>query len=240
VKNQSWRIKMNGSRSVAQLLSSCVVLLTIFAATSCAQVPPQQARSRIGVVDTDKIFQRYHKSQDRWQKISAQAEDIMELVADLKAQHTAATTEQAKHPTGSPEFIEQQRILDELLTKAPGLETQRQQIIQIKAAVIAELNAEILREVERVGSDHNLDLVLEKRLVLKGLSARPISWSLVHYVKPALDLTSRVIEVLNDKYRRLTGKSGAAVPVPEPEPEPEPEPVPEPVPEPEPEPVDSN
>ena len=200
---------MNGSRGAAQSLPSCFVLLTLFVATGCAPRPSQQARSRVGMVDTDKVFQGYHKSQDRWQKISAQADEIIALVADLRAQHTAAKNEREKHDAGSPEHKGQQAIIDEIEAKAPDLETQRQQIIQARTGVIAELNAEIFREVRRVGSDHDLDLVLEKRLVLQGLGPKPVSWTLVHYAKPGLDLTDRVIEVLNERYRRLTGKSSA-------------------------------
>ncbi len=194
---------MNGSCGalLRRLQSLFAVLSTLLVAAGCAPRPAAPSRLRIGIVDTDRVFQGYDKSQDRWRKISSQADDIIGRVADLRAQHTAAKNEQTKHEAGSPEFEEQQRVIDEIEAKVPDLETQRQQILQAKSSVIAELNAEILREVRLVGSDRGLDLVIEKRMVVQGLAPRPISWSLVHYSRPGIDLTDRVIDVLNRRYR---------------------------------------
>ena len=71
---------MNGSCGalVRRLQSSFTVLSTLLVAAGCAPRPAAPSRLRIGIVDTDRVFQGYDKSQDRGRKISSQADDIIE------------------------------------------------------------------------------------------------------------------------------------------------------------------
>ncbi len=161
-----------------------------------------RANNRIAVVETEKVFNEYKKSIDRKTEVDTKANELFEKGRDLKAQKTALQNELEKYEVGSPEYEAEQKKIDDLSTKEKSFEEELRKLYQSRDSIIQEINLEIIREIRAMASDRGYDVVLEKQLVLKGLSRQPLSWPLTHYVRPSLDMTTDLIERLNSKYLR--------------------------------------
>ena len=204
------------------------VALIACAGTGCAPVRGVESSgraTRLGIVDTEEVFNRYRKSVDRKQEIDVQASVVFDRAGALKSSRTELRNEQSKHAPGSPEFETAQAALDELEVKVGPLEEELRRLSGLFDDVIAEINLEIQQAVSRIGSDRNLEAVFEKRMVLKGIGPRRIARPLVHYAQPHLEITEDTIERLNREYLRTKTSGGALDDAPRREPAPAPAPA---------------
>jgi len=202
---------MNSQRAI-QSASMLVVCLVSIAIGSGCMTPRQTQVSKIGVVDSEDVFNRYRKSTDRRKEIDRGLDEVMTEVRRMKEEEAGLKESITSSPEGSPIYEEAKKKLENLKGQVPDVETEVKKLYRRRDDIIAELNLEIVREVRRVASERGLGTVFEKRIVMKGLGPRPLSWPLIHYTEPDLEITDSVVERLNETYLRGKTSGGADEP----------------------------
>ena len=151
---------------------------------------------KLGVVDTQKVFENFTKAQEANDDLKTAEERLRSLLDGI--QQEIATMEER--------LIKQKIFLDAPETEALQtdislkrqefqleLENGQEALMAKRDELLAPLTQEIETLLQQVGESEGYSLILEKRLVTL-------------YVDPKYDLTDRVVKLLNDKYEEEKSK----------------------------------
>ena len=156
--------------------------------------------ARVAVVDIGEVFESYAKKKDvearlekevkaEEAKMQGQEKEYKRLIDELK--NVEEGSEQHKTLTLKKIELEyqvknrQKELLREFQEK------------QLKA--LREIRDEITAEINQYAAAMDLDLVLEKKISAEG-KGQAISWPVVHFVKPELEITQEIVKRVNAKY----------------------------------------
>lgn len=170
-------------------MKSKIVLVTLLAMIASLYA---QAELKIAVVDTDKVFAEsvwgknvmleMEKEREKWQKEGERIDrEIAELEEKLSKQRTFFEDKEEEQKLLNDidrKRMEGQRLVDE------GQESLRQKRDSLLGPILEEVN----NIIRKLAIEEGYDLVLEKQLI-------------VLYLKPELDITSKVTVMLDKVYK---------------------------------------
>lgn len=155
-----------------------------------------QSVMKIGVVDTDKVFQEsvwgknayddMEKETINWQKKGEQIDkDLTTLEEDL-----------AKRRTFMENKEEEQKLQDQIESKrleGQNLLQQGQASLKQKQQELMDPIIQAIKDlIKKLATEEGYDLILEKRLEV---------YQIVLYVKPELEITNQIIVMLDKSYK---------------------------------------
>jgi Skp family chaperone for outer membrane proteins len=158
-----------------------------------------QTSLKIAVVDTDKAFQEsiwgkkaveeFEKETEKWQK---RGEELDAEIAKLEE-------ELAKQRNFLEDKEEEQRLQNEIDEKRMEgqnfIQEGRSKLGEKRQELLEPISEEINSLIKKIAMEESYDIVLEKQLI-------------VLYLNPELDITSRVVAMLDEVYKqRISSKS---------------------------------
>lgn len=163
-----------------------------------------QNNFKLGVVDTQSVFENYTKAQEAneilktaEERLRTQLNGIQEEIAVMEERLTkqklfleASETETLQADIG----IKRQQLQRELELGQDSLIAKREELL-------APLTQEIEALLKQMGESEGYSFIFEKRLVTL-------------YVDPKYDLTQRVVQQLNDAYEKERSKDAGQSPTP--------------------------
>ncbi len=159
---------------------------------------------RTAVVDIAKIFESYQKRIDRAGELKKKYDGVMRELQVLKDQREEVEVEMKDLPPASEAFQRQGLKLIQLgarikeIPDKEGVEFERK-----RSNFLDEIRKEIKNEIQVVAEAEELDLVLEKAVSAESPRAGlGFHWAIVHYAKPEFDITQKVADRLNERYKR--------------------------------------
>ncbi len=167
-----------------------------------------QAALKIAVVDTDKTFK-----ESIWgKKVLAELEKELEKWQDKGDQldkEIAALEEKLATQSG---FLDDKEAEQNLKNEINSKKMQGQALVQQGNAVLADkresllepISEEIKNLIKKLAMDEDYDLILEKQLF-------------VLYLNPELDITSRIVVMLDEVYQGRSSKKARESDKPSPE-----------------------
>jgi len=163
-------------------------------------------RGAIVVVDLEKVFEKYQKRMDLE---SVLEERYAELRSDVAASEKDLKGLQEKLELLAPGAEEYRRVQSSVIKLEGELKAKRKQYTDelnkqsqgFFDALLDEVTAEVVALAKREG----YAMVLQR-----GLRIQEKPWVSVLYNDPSLDITDRVTETLNEKYRKSKEESSAA------------------------------
>jgi len=191
-------------RPAALLLGLVLVATGGPAARVCAQAPTF-AGPRIAVADITRIFNAYHKRLEYQEKLEATGKSLREREELFKTRIRNLEKEISGLAMGHPR---REQLLKDLRRQRTeyarfSLEARRQLDDAVREST-AVLYEDIARAVEAYAKAHRIDLVIKqqsfpRRQPSAEKQAHSIGRRTVLYCDPDLDITDRIIEVLNRK-----------------------------------------
>jgi len=187
LKTQDSRLRSRRGLKIALCLVSCVLCLSFINVPTFAQTS-----LKIAVVDTDKAIkesiwgkkaiEELERETEEWQKKGEQLDrEMAELEENLAKQRNFLDDKEAE-----------QRLLDEIESK----KVEGRALIQQGNAYLSEKRQELLEPIleetnnliKKLAMEEGYDIVLEKQLF-------------VLYLNPELDITNRVVVMLDKVYK---------------------------------------
>lgn len=147
---------------------------------------------KLGVVDTQRVFENFTKAQEA-NKLLMSAQD--KLTDQLKGiqQEIETMVDRLEKQRLFLEAPETRALESDINHKRQELQSELERgqdaIIAKREELLAPLTQEIENLLQEVGESEGFSLILEKRLVTL-------------YVDPKYDLTERVLKLLNDAYEK--------------------------------------
>ncbi len=159
---------------------------------SIALVMPVRAQAKgdalsIGYIDLAKIFDQYEKTKDsdknletEWQgrqsEIKVLREDITRLKDELEV-----LSESAK--------LKKQEVVDSKIKELQGFTKEIQdELTSERNEIVRQILKDIDTIINKYGESNGYDLILNERVLL--------------YRAEGLDLTDKIVKILNDKYKK--------------------------------------
>jgi outer membrane protein len=171
-----------------------LILATIIAAVAVAVAASsqtmQQKAMKIGVVNTQEVFEKYLGTQQAQSKLE---EEISRLEEQGKKMSEELRTLQEKYDKQRI-FIDDKEKENQMIQQIERKKEEIRQFIQTGQQQLEskrqELTEPILKEidqiVQQIGKEEGFDLIVDKVATL--------------YVSPSIDITQKVIQILNEKY----------------------------------------
>ncbi len=171
------------------------IITTIVSIFAIASVYANQV---VYVVDTAQVYQNYYKAKESSAQIQSSVEQAQQQIQKMGEEHKALVAqvnelqEKIKNPTLSEQAKqdiakEGQPLVEKIRAKEAeinDMRTKANQRIEQNIQSTRQIHLKEIREVvEKIGKDKNADFIFEK--------------GVVHYSKPASDITQEVIAALN-------------------------------------------
>lgn len=176
------------SRKWFLILTAAIAAVAIAVAASSQTM--QQRMMKIAVVNTQEVFDKYLKTQEAQKKLN---EEISKLEEQGKKMSEDLRTLQEKYDKQRI-FIDDKKKEQEMLRQIEQKKAEIRQFIQSGQQRLdqkrQELTEPIIKEIDQVvqqiGKDEGFDLIVDKIATL--------------YVNPRIDITEKVIQILNQRY----------------------------------------
>lgn len=155
------------------------------------------------VVDIHEVFEGYEKKKNLENTLKGEMDTVQRRLAELQAQFERLNLELKQLEPGSESYIEKMREKGELeLSTLRIQQTEVKDLSERFNRILRELRDEISKEIEAFAKAHEIDLVLDRQLIVRPTSkgAEEIRWPIVHFASPDLDITSEVTARLNSRY----------------------------------------
>jgi Skp family chaperone for outer membrane proteins len=166
---------------------------------------------RTAVVDTLEVIEMYRKKADLERGFRTRVEEVTKELDGLERQLKQIEAELKLVEEGTDEH---RRML--LRKTELGLELNdrnvkvRRELEESRSQVIQELRGEVEKEIEKYAVAHDLDLVVEKKIPIEGRGNVQINIPIIRYVKPEIEITREIAEILNERYARAPAPVPAA------------------------------
>lgn len=155
-----------------------------------------QNNFKLGVVDTQGVFERFTKAQEA-NEILKTAEERLRSQLDGIQQEIATMEERLTKQKLFLDAPETETLQADIRIKRQELQREleigQESLLAKRDELLAPLTQEIESLLQQVGESEGYSLILEKRLVTL-------------YVDPQYDLTERVVKLLNDKHEKERSK----------------------------------
>lgn len=176
--------------SKRRFLVSTIIIVAVAIAVAASSQTMQQRMIRIAVVNTQEVFDKYLKTQEAQAKLN---EEISKLEEQGKKMSEDLRTLQEKYDKQRI-FIDDKKKEQEMLQQIEQKKAEIRQFIQSGQQQLdqkrQELTEPIIKEIDQVvqqiGKDEGFDLIVDKIATL--------------YVNPQIDITEKVIQILNRRY----------------------------------------
>ena len=172
--------------------------------TACAQ-EPRRAAVRIAVADITRIFNSYNKRLEYQEKLEATGKSLREREQLMKTRLRDLEQEISRYAMGHPRRLE---LLEDLKKRRQeyarfSVEARRELDDSVREST-AVLYEDITRAIEEYARGHRVDLVIKQQSfkpqqVSAEKQADSIGRRTVLYCAPDLEITERIIEILNRK-----------------------------------------
>ena len=151
---------------------------------------------KLGVVDTQQVFEKFTKAQEANEILKTAEERLRSQLDGIQQEITTMEERLTKQklfldPPETETLQTDIRIKRQELQRE--LEIGQEALIAKREELLAPLTQEIEGLLQQVGESEGYSLILEKRLVTL-------------YVDPKYDLTERVVKLLNDAYEKEKSK----------------------------------
>ena len=151
---------------------------------------------KLGVVDTQQVFEKFSKAQEANEILKTAEERLRNQLDGIQQEITTMEERLTKQklfldPPETETLQTDIRIKRQELQRE--LEIGQEALIAKREELLAPLTQEIEGLLQQVGESEGYSLILEKRLVTL-------------YVDPKYDLTERVVKLLNDTYEKEKSK----------------------------------
>lgn len=181
-------------------------LLVLAEPVRAADAPAAPSRGAIVVVDLEKVFERLEKRTD----LEAVLEQrYAELRGDVAASEEELKGLKEKLEMLAPSSEEYRRVQSNVIKLEGELKAKRKQytdeLNKQSQGFFDALLEEVTEEVVGMAKREGYAMVLQR-----GIRIQEKPWVSVLYNDPSLDITERVIAVLNEKYRRTNEKAPGA------------------------------
>lgn len=155
------------------------------------------------VVDIHEVFEAYQKKKDLEATLKQEMDQVNGRLQELRGRFDSLRLELEQLQPGSEAYLAKMQEKNELeLTTLRIQQRDVQELSKKFERILRELRDEIAREIQRFAEAHNVDLVLERQVIIrpnaKGMDE--IRWPVVHFASPDLDITSEVTARLNSRY----------------------------------------
>jgi|GEM_PF-753793 len=176
--------------SKKRFLVSTIIIAAVAIAVAASSQTMQQRMVKIAVVNTQEVFDKYLKTQEAQAKLN---EEISKLEEQGKKMSEDLRTLQEKYDKQRI-FIDDKKKEQEMLQQIEQKKAEIRQFIQSGQQQLdqkrQELTEPIIKEIDQVvqqiGKDEGFDLIVDKIATL--------------YVNPQIDITEKVIQILNRRY----------------------------------------
>jgi outer membrane protein len=158
---------------------------------------------KVGVADTGKAIRESIWGKKIVQTLEAEVEAWKEKGAKLDKEVLALEEKLAEQRSSLADAEEEKRIENEIGVKR----LERQAFIQEGNTLLAQkrqqlvdpISSEIKRLIRKLATEEGYDMILEKQVTIENYTIQPFL-----YLNPELDITSRVIVMLDEVYRERT------------------------------------
>ncbi|MEA3560244.1 MAG: OmpH family outer membrane protein, partial [Candidatus Omnitrophota bacterium] len=143
--------------------------------------------SKVGYIDLAKIFDQYNKTKDSDSKLEDEWKDKQDEVKKLKDKITGLKDEL---DLLSPEGKDKKQIeIDKKIKKLQDFSKEaKDELGSKRSEMVREILGDIDKVINEYGKSQGYDLILNERVLL--------------YRKEGLDLTDKVVKILNNKYKK--------------------------------------
>jgi Skp family chaperone for outer membrane proteins len=183
-----------------------LVVLGAAAALGFAGAPVVQSfiPPRTAVVNIAEVFENYEKRKDRQAELQAKIDVVLKELKQLETEYKSLVDDLKLIQQGSDTFNQKTLKLTELKLKIDDLRNKEAKKLEdTLREFLTDLRDEISKEIVKVATDQDLDLVLEKTVTAENRGAGVgFQWPIVHFVKPEYEITQEVTKRLNDVYAR--------------------------------------
>jgi outer membrane protein len=155
-----------------------------------------QSAMKIGVVDTDKVFQESVWGKTAYDDMEKETIDWQKKGEQIDKDLTALEEQLAKQRTFMENKEEEQKIQDQIDSKR----LEGQNLLQQGQASLKQKQQELMDPIilgikdiiKKLATEEGYDLILEKRLEV---------YQIVLFVKPEFEITNQVIVMLDKSYK---------------------------------------
>jgi len=194
-------------RHIALWLGLAFVL--IFSLRSSAEEASPVPALKIGVVDMSRVFDAYKKRDDFNKTLE---EFRRQKAQEIENRRVEIRRLQDKIQLLAPGSEERKSEEENLSRKRLEFETEgrlaAQEVDQKYRALLAEIYRDISEQVKRFSEENGYDLILKTEALETDTSSTAelklrLSTQKILYYSPRLDVTGKIIEVLNKEYKEL-------------------------------------
>lgn len=158
---------------------------------------------KVGVVDTGKAIRESIWGKKIIQALEAEVEVWKEEGAKLDKEVLALEEKLAKQRSSLGDAEEEKRLENEIGVKRLERQTFIQEgntlLAQKRQQLVDPISSEIKRLIRKLATEEDYDMILEKQVTIENYTIQPFL-----YLNPELDITSRIIVMLDEVYRERT------------------------------------
>ncbi len=193
-------------------IEKLIVPLTILACTGgtllfANAVIREFAPPRTAVIDIKKVFDAYEKKKVLEGDLLKEAAAAQEKLKNLQTRLKNVEDELKVTQQGTDDYEKLILKRTEIQLEASKLQREKLKEFEDKhKKAVGAIREEIISEIERYATAHQLDLVLENTFSADGTGAPnspSLSWPIVHYVKPEINISEEIIKILNSRYKKV-------------------------------------
>jgi len=155
-----------------------------------------QSAMKIGVVDTDKVFQESVWGKNAYDDMEKETINWQKKGEQIDKDLTALEEQLAKQRTFMENKEEEQKIQDQIESKrleGQNLLQQGQTSLKQKQQELMDPIIQGIKDlIKKLATEEGYDLILEKRLEV---------YQIVLYVKPEFEITNQIIVMLDKSYK---------------------------------------
>lgn len=156
---------------------------------------------RIAVLEVSRLFANYNKKKDVEKKLQAEMKEEEERFRELKTQQRQTVEELKNLQSGTPRHRE---LTIRSREQEYDLKTMEDELykkfLKRKFDSLKEINIELSKDIGKLATALELDLVLEKTVLAEAEGGASFHWPVVHYARPEIDITDELITRLNLQY----------------------------------------
>ena len=167
-----------------------IIFLGLMVSIALVMPASLQAKSdalNIGYIDLAKIFDQYEKTKDsdknletEWQGRQSEIKELREEITRLKDE-LELLSESAK--------AKKQEVVDSKIKELQGFTKEIQdELTSERNEIVRQILKDIDTIINKYGESNGYDLILNERVLL--------------YRAEGLDLTDKIVKILNDKYKK--------------------------------------
>ena len=176
-------------------LVSCVLCLSFINVPILAQTS-----LKIAVVDTDKAFEESIWGKKAIEELEKEREEWRKKADELDAKITDLQEQLAKQRNFLDDKEVEQKLRDEIKSKQMEgellVEQGRAYLAENEQELLKPISEEVRNLIKKLAIEESYDIILEKRFVFLYSNLH-----VVLYVNPELDITNRVVSLLDEVYK---------------------------------------